>query len=716
MTSVDLWMHDAAGTVRLRDGFRPSGSNATTDPAGALAISAVVASADDGNVAANTIDNNLSTRWSADGDGQWIRFDLGSSQTVGSVQVAWYKGDTRRSTFDVELSGDATAWTRVYSGSSSGTTTAREPYGFPDAAARYVRIVGHGNTANSWNSITEVEIIGADAASSPPATPNANATGTDGAVTLDGSAGSGPTPASWTWRRSTAAGGPYSDLTRATGLASPAHIDTTVTNGTTYYYVLAATNADGTTVSAEKSATPAANSALGIAYTDAELALWQKRATDGYHGWAAIKAEADWFRASAANRASCRWSPPNPHPWSSHVDCPPISGGHTHYTNRMHKAAFFARVKDDQPLGRLVIDNLLAQARTTNASMWGKAPVRHDLHPGYLIGNHVGLCVRSLDWTWKWATNAEIIEILDWAQGIYDVQADVWKWPGDKMDTGSGRGANAKDAGEKHPSYGTIQVHSTGTYVSRISYDYENRQTETAKGLLTTAVSRIFHRTRGLTFSRGTQAQDELWRTRMGRDWPMEWIKFQVIPDASFMEYRRWDASPPRGWKAWQYVAGAVAGIYDLADLYVRSTGDYAPLTFTTSDGTTNSGAKSSGTPTGYTGKSLRYAIDAILLSSADTHADKIVRYASASPYRIDHEAPNDGTPRYNREVYMCLANVYYRNARIKDATMRRNGWEPYFTSTGDEPPEWFNSEGHASWHPGVVFQYREADGVVKPY
>ena len=33
-----------------------------------------------------------------------------------------------------------------------------EPYAFADVTARYVRIVGHGNTANAWNSLTEVEI------------------------------------------------------------------------------------------------------------------------------------------------------------------------------------------------------------------------------------------------------------------------------------------------------------------------------------------------------------------------------------------------------------------------------------------------------------------------------------------------------------------------------------------------------------------------------
>jgi poly(beta-D-mannuronate) lyase len=43
---------------------------------------------------------------------------------------------------------------------SSGTTTQPETYDFADVAARYVRILGHGNSQNTWNSITEVDIWG----------------------------------------------------------------------------------------------------------------------------------------------------------------------------------------------------------------------------------------------------------------------------------------------------------------------------------------------------------------------------------------------------------------------------------------------------------------------------------------------------------------------------------------------------------------------------
>jgi poly(beta-D-mannuronate) lyase len=120
----------------------------------------VTASADDGNVPANTVDGSLATRWSANGDGQWIRFDLGSTKTVSYVKVALYNGDTRTSTFDVQTSPDGTTWTTRGSFTSSGTSLNLQTFDSTDASARYVRLLGHGNSVNLWNSYTEVEIWG----------------------------------------------------------------------------------------------------------------------------------------------------------------------------------------------------------------------------------------------------------------------------------------------------------------------------------------------------------------------------------------------------------------------------------------------------------------------------------------------------------------------------------------------------------------------------
>src|SRR2546425_5106330 len=126
----------------------------------ALPVASVVASGNDGNLPQNTLDKNLATRWSAQGDGQWIRFDLGALATVDHLDIAWYLGNTRIAYFDIQVSLDTVTWTKVFSGQSSGQTLQLDRYAFPTTTGRYVRIVGHGNSSSTWNSITEVGILG----------------------------------------------------------------------------------------------------------------------------------------------------------------------------------------------------------------------------------------------------------------------------------------------------------------------------------------------------------------------------------------------------------------------------------------------------------------------------------------------------------------------------------------------------------------------------
>ncbi len=78
-----------------------------SDPAECLPV---VASADDGNVPANVLDNDLNTRWSASGDGQWIQFCLTNTATVTGVQIAFYNGTARTSSFDILTSTDGVSW------------------------------------------------------------------------------------------------------------------------------------------------------------------------------------------------------------------------------------------------------------------------------------------------------------------------------------------------------------------------------------------------------------------------------------------------------------------------------------------------------------------------------------------------------------------------------------------------------------------------------
>ncbi len=112
-----------------------------------------------GYEADKTIDGNLGTRWALEGDGQWIRYELSADAVVDAVSIAWYLGDARTSEFDIDVSLDGSVWTSAGAGwVSSGTTAGLETYDIPNAPARYVRITGHGNSANDWISICETEI------------------------------------------------------------------------------------------------------------------------------------------------------------------------------------------------------------------------------------------------------------------------------------------------------------------------------------------------------------------------------------------------------------------------------------------------------------------------------------------------------------------------------------------------------------------------------
>lgn len=205
------------------------------------------------NEPANTIDGELDTRWSAQGDGQWISYDLGEVMDVHFLEIAWLNGSSRVSAFDVEVSADGVTWTPVATGLvSSGTTTELETVDVPDSLARYVRIVGYGNsTNNGWNSITELEIWGTPAM--PPAVPSGiTATPGDGWVSLTWSASDGATQ--YHLKRSTVSGGGFTTIASEAG---GSYLDTDVVNGTIYHYTVSAEGAAGVSGdSAQVSAKP----------------------------------------------------------------------------------------------------------------------------------------------------------------------------------------------------------------------------------------------------------------------------------------------------------------------------------------------------------------------------------------------------------------------------------------------------------------------------
>jgi hypothetical protein len=112
------------------------------------------------NTAAHTIDGDLDTYWAAEGDGQWIIYEVGGTAMISEVGIAWEQGDRRSASFTIDVSRDGRTWQEVFSGDSSGTTRDFETYAFPPVVARYVLIAGYGNSSDLWNEMAETEILG----------------------------------------------------------------------------------------------------------------------------------------------------------------------------------------------------------------------------------------------------------------------------------------------------------------------------------------------------------------------------------------------------------------------------------------------------------------------------------------------------------------------------------------------------------------------------
>ena len=108
----------------------------------------------------DAIDGNLNTRWTVQGDGQWLEVDLGESKTVNFVSLSFASGDVRSYTFDIQISEDGEDWKTIYSGNSTAMTTGMETHKVEEATGRYVRYVCHGysGTPNGWNNINEIEL------------------------------------------------------------------------------------------------------------------------------------------------------------------------------------------------------------------------------------------------------------------------------------------------------------------------------------------------------------------------------------------------------------------------------------------------------------------------------------------------------------------------------------------------------------------------------
>jgi hypothetical protein len=113
----------------------------------------------------NIIDGNIGTMWSAIGDDQWIILELKGAFNIQHIKVAFQPGQRKESYFDVLGSNDKENWEPVLTKSRSCAFSGDlQVFEFPpsktDKEYRYVKLVGQGNSLDSWNYISEFRIFG----------------------------------------------------------------------------------------------------------------------------------------------------------------------------------------------------------------------------------------------------------------------------------------------------------------------------------------------------------------------------------------------------------------------------------------------------------------------------------------------------------------------------------------------------------------------------
>jgi len=178
----------------------------------------------------------------------------GLAATAGNAQASLsWTATSGASSYHVKRSATSGSETQISAPTSNSYTDTGLTNG-----TKYFYVVSAVNSGGESANSSEVSAT-PSAPLTAPATPTGlHATGGNAQVSLSWSAST--SAASYNVKRSTANGGPYN-----TAVASPTvtnYTDTTVSNGTTYYYVVSAVNSAGQSAnSAQASATPASPTA-----------------------------------------------------------------------------------------------------------------------------------------------------------------------------------------------------------------------------------------------------------------------------------------------------------------------------------------------------------------------------------------------------------------------------------------------------------------------
>jgi C1A family cysteine protease/predicted secreted protein len=193
-----------------------------------------------------------------------------TAQAVSTSQInlAWSDNSTDETGFKIERCTGAGCNDFAQIATVGANVTGYANTGLVAATSYSYRVRATNGDGDSDYSNTVTATTSGD--TTPPAPPaNLTATAMDSRVDLAWSANAEPDLAGYTLYRATSGGGPYSALT-ASLLSNPGYTDSSVTNGTTYYYVVTASDDSGneSDYSSEAFATPQAQGGEDVAAAD----------------------------------------------------------------------------------------------------------------------------------------------------------------------------------------------------------------------------------------------------------------------------------------------------------------------------------------------------------------------------------------------------------------------------------------------------------------
>ena len=132
---------------------------------GAIISDAEASDYESTNYPQNVLDGNPLSTWAISGDNQWLLMTLSKPYKVSHVCISFLKGQGYSSMFDIYASTDNVNWDPILiEAASCDFSGDAQVFDFPAALTNteysYIKLVGHGNSNDAMNTISEFTLFG----------------------------------------------------------------------------------------------------------------------------------------------------------------------------------------------------------------------------------------------------------------------------------------------------------------------------------------------------------------------------------------------------------------------------------------------------------------------------------------------------------------------------------------------------------------------------